>query len=89
MARPIARFCERYLKNPSSDAAKRARSDMARAPMVEKAEFRHAIKVFAVTGQTPTRDAALRCVLHGNGMTSTTPGALATMACRIPISAID
>lgn len=42
---------------------------MAEEPAVEEAEFRHAIKVLAVTGQTLTRDAALRCALYGTGMT--------------------
>lgn len=38
---------------------------MAKAPVVEEGQFRHAIKVAAVTGQTPARDAALLCVLYG------------------------
>jgi hypothetical protein len=89
LARPIALFCVRHLKNPSQDAVKGARSDMAKARVVEETEFRHVIKVPAVTGQTPTRDPALRCVLYGTGMTPTTPGAPAIMACHISISAID
>jgi site-specific recombinase XerD len=44
---------------------------MAKAPVVEEGQFRHAIKVAAVTGQTPARDAALLCVLYGTGMTAT------------------
>lgn len=61
---------------------------MAEAPAVEGAEFRHAIKVSAVTGQTLTRDAALRCVLYGTGMTPPIPGSLENMACHMPIGAI-
>ena len=44
---------------------------MAKAPVVEDRQFRHAIKVAPVTGQTPTRDAAILCVLYGTGMTAT------------------
>ncbi|RTL26828.1 MAG: hypothetical protein EKK47_20080 [Burkholderiales bacterium] len=44
---------------------------MAKAPVVEEGQFRHAIKVAAVTGQTPARDASLLCVLYGTGMTAT------------------
>jgi site-specific recombinase XerD len=44
---------------------------MAKAPVIEEAQMRHAIKVAAVTGQTPARDAALLCVLYGTGMTAT------------------
>lgn len=44
---------------------------MAKAPVVEEGRFRHAIKVAAVTGQTPARDAALLCVLYGTGLTAT------------------
>jgi len=44
---------------------------MAKAPVVEEAQMRHAFKVAAVTGQTPARDVALLCVLYGTGMTAT------------------
>jgi site-specific recombinase XerD len=44
---------------------------MAKAPVVEESQMRHAIKVAAVSGQTPSRDAALLCVLYGTGMTAT------------------
>lgn len=44
---------------------------MAKAPVVEEAEMRHAMKVASVTGQTPSRDLALLCVLYGTGMTAT------------------
>jgi site-specific recombinase XerD len=44
---------------------------MAKAPVVEEAQMRHAMKVAAVTGQTPARDTALLCVLYGTGMTAT------------------
>ena len=44
---------------------------MAKAPVVEEGQFRHAIKVAAVTGQTPARDAAILCVLYGTGVTAT------------------
>ena len=44
---------------------------MAKAPVIEEAQMRHAMKVAAVTGQTPARDAALLCVLYGTGMTAT------------------
>ena len=42
---------------------------MAKAPFIEENEIRHAIKVAAVTGQTPVRDVAMLYVLHGTGMT--------------------
>jgi site-specific recombinase XerD len=44
---------------------------MAKAPVIEDAQMRHAFKVAAVTGQTPARDVALLHVLHGTGMTAT------------------
>lgn len=44
---------------------------MAKAPVVEDAQMRHAMKVAGVTGQTPARDVALLCVLYGTGMTAT------------------
>lgn len=44
---------------------------MAKAPVIEEAEIRHAFKVAAVTGQTPARDVALLHVLYGTGMTAT------------------
>ena len=44
---------------------------MAKAPVVEDAQMRHAFKVAAVTGQTPARDVALLHVLYGTGMTAT------------------
>lgn len=44
---------------------------MAKAPVVEEAQMRHAFKVAAVTGQTPARDVAVLCVLYGTGMTAT------------------
>lgn len=44
---------------------------MAKARVIEDAQMRHAFKVAAVTGQTPTRDVALLHVLYGTGMTAT------------------
>jgi len=44
---------------------------MAKAPVVEEGQMRHAMKVAAVSGQTPERDAAMLCVLYGTGMTAT------------------
>lgn len=41
---------------------------MAKAPVVEESEFRHAIKVAGVTGQAKERDAALLYVAYGTGM---------------------
>ncbi len=43
---------------------------MAKAPVIEIAQMRHAFKA-AVTGQTPARDVALLHVLYGTGMTAT------------------
>lgn len=44
---------------------------MAKAPVVEEAQMRHAFKVAGVSGQTPARDVALLHVLYGTGMTAT------------------
>lgn len=44
---------------------------MAKAPVIEAAQMRHAFKVAGVTGQTPARDVALLHVLYGTGMTAT------------------
>jgi site-specific recombinase XerD len=44
---------------------------MAKPPVVEDSQIRHALKVASVTGQTPARDVALLCVLYGTGMTAT------------------
>lgn len=41
---------------------------MAKAPVVEESEFRHALKVAAVTGQSKERDVALLWVAYGTGM---------------------
>lgn len=41
---------------------------MAKAPVVEESEFRHALKVAAVTGQSKGRDVALLWVAYGTGM---------------------
>lgn len=41
---------------------------MAKAPVVEEYEFRHAIKVAGITGQARERDVALLWVLYGTGM---------------------
>lgn len=41
---------------------------MAKAPVVEESEFRHAIKVAGITGQARERDVALLWVLYGTGM---------------------
>lgn len=43
---------------------------MAKPPVIEDAQMRHAFKVAAVTGQTPARDVALLHVLYGTGMTA-------------------
>ena len=44
---------------------------MAKAPVIEDAQMRHAFKVAAVTGQSPARDVALLHVMYGTGMTAT------------------
>lgn len=44
---------------------------MAKPPVIEDAQIRHAFKVAAVTGQTRARDVALLHVLYGTGMTAT------------------
>lgn len=44
---------------------------MAKPPVIEDAQMRHAFKVVAVTRQTPARDVALLHVLYGTGMTAT------------------
>jgi len=44
---------------------------MAKAPVIEDAQMRHAFKVAGVTGQTTARDVALLHVLYGTGMTAT------------------
>lgn len=41
---------------------------MAKAPVIEESEFRHALKVAAVTGQSKERDVALLWVAYGTGM---------------------
>ncbi len=41
---------------------------MAKAPVVEESEFRHAVKVAGVTGQAKERDVALLWVAYGTGM---------------------
>jgi len=41
---------------------------MAKTPVVEDVDFRHAVKVAAVTGQDKERDVALLCVPYGTGM---------------------
>lgn len=41
---------------------------MAKAPVVEESEFRHAIKVAGITGQAKLRDVALLWVAYGTGM---------------------
>ena len=41
---------------------------MAKAPVVEEADFRHAVKVAAITGQAKERDVALLWVAYGTGM---------------------
>lgn len=41
---------------------------MAKAPVVEESDFRHAVKVAAVTGQSKERDTALLWVAYGTGM---------------------
>jgi site-specific recombinase XerD len=42
---------------------------MAKAPVIEAHQIRHAMKVAAVTGQTPLRDVALLAVLYSTGLT--------------------
>lgn len=49
---------------------------MAKAPVVEEQQIRHAIKVAGVSGQTPLRDVAMLYVLYGTGMTATELGQL-------------
>lgn len=44
---------------------------MAKPPVIEDAQMRHAFKVASVSGQTPARDVALLHVLYGTGMTAT------------------
>lgn len=41
---------------------------MAKAPVVEESQFRHAIKVASITGQAKLRDVALLWVLYGTGL---------------------
>jgi len=41
---------------------------MAKAPVVEESEFRHALKVAAITGHSKERDVALLWVAYGTGM---------------------
>lgn len=41
---------------------------MAKAPVVEESEFRHALKVAAITGQSKLRDVALLWTAYGTGM---------------------
>ncbi|MGF6756571.1 tyrosine-type recombinase/integrase [Paraburkholderia sp. GAS42] len=41
---------------------------MAKPPVVELHQIRHALKVAAVTGQTPVRDVALLLLLYGTGL---------------------
>ncbi|MFM0305751.1 site-specific integrase [Paraburkholderia sediminicola] len=41
---------------------------MARPPVVELHQVRHALKVAAVTGQTPIRDVALLLLFYGTGL---------------------
>lgn len=41
---------------------------MAKAPVVEESEFRHAVKVASITGQAKLRDVALLFVAYGTGM---------------------
>lgn len=41
---------------------------MAKAPVVEESEFRHAVKVAAITGQAKLRDVALLWVAYGTGL---------------------
>lgn len=41
---------------------------MAKAPVVEESEFRHAVKVAGITGQAKLRDVALMLVAYGTGM---------------------
>jgi len=44
---------------------------MAKPPVVEESQLRHAMKVAAVTGQTRLRDVAVLACLYGTGMTAT------------------
>lgn len=41
---------------------------MAKAPVVEESEFRHAVKVATITGQAKLRDVALLWVAYGTGL---------------------
>lgn len=41
---------------------------MAKPPVVEESEFRHAVKVAAITGQSKLRDVALLWVAYGTGL---------------------
>ncbi|MFL9936443.1 hypothetical protein P0D88_47400 [Paraburkholderia sp. RL18-103-BIB-C] len=41
---------------------------MAKAPVIEKHQFAHMVKVAAVTGQSPQRDVALLAVAYGLGL---------------------
>lgn len=41
---------------------------MAKAPVVEESEFKHAVKVASITGQARERDVALLWVAYGTGM---------------------
>ncbi|KVT55547.1 site-specific integrase [Burkholderia ubonensis] len=42
---------------------------MAKAPVIELHQVRHALKVAAITGQAPLRDVALLAVLYSTGVT--------------------
>ena len=43
---------------------------MAKPPVIEPHEIRHALKVAAVSGQNPVRDVALLTVFYGTGLTA-------------------
>jgi hypothetical protein len=53
-----------------NEASKRTHSDVTKALVVEKHQFAHVVKVAAVTGQSPQRDAALLAVAYGLGLQS-------------------
>src|SRR5258706_3603837 len=55
-------FGELRAKLHQNGPSKRTYSDMAKAPVIEKHQFAHMVKVAAVTGQSPQRDVALLAV---------------------------
>lgn len=49
---------------------------MAKPPVIESHQLRHALKVAAATGQNPVRDVALLMMFYGTGLMSNEVGKL-------------